>query len=299
MNLRQLEHLIALAELGSFTQAAERLHVTQSALSRSIQNLEHELGAPLFDRVGKRSELTPLGRVVLARARRVTLETTEIQRSAELLQQGEQGEIRVGLGSGPGALLLVPLLQYVAGLYPRIRITVERGSTEMQVDRLRAREVDALVVDVRRVIPSPDLVIERLLELRGGFVCRATHPLAHAQGLDIDAVLRYPVATTPLAPEVGAALVECYGAQAHPDRMAALRCENIDSLIATVEATDAVYFGVIGAAREGLRAGRLVELDMVRPLSLPARFGYVTLAGRTEAPVMQVLRRFVAERLKD
>ncbi len=299
MNLRQLEHLIALAELGSFTRAAERLHLTQSALSRSIQTLEEELGAPLFDRIGKRSELTPLGQAVLARARRIALETTEIQRSAELLGHGEEGEIRVGLGSGPGALLMVPLLKHVAGLYPRVRVSVERGSTEMQVQRLRAREVDALVVDVRRVAPAPDLVIEVLAEMRGGFVCRAGHPLAGRRALQIDAVLGYPVATTPLAGEVAGALVECYGPAAHPDRMAAIRCENIDSLIATIEDTDAVYFGVIGAASAGLRAGRLVELDMERPLPLHTRYGYVSLAGRTEAPVMQVLRRFVAERLKD
>ena len=110
MNLRQLAHLTALAEQGSFSRAAERLHLTQSALSRSLQTLEDELGARLIDRAGKRSTLTPLGEAVLARARRITLEAAEIQRSAELLRQGEAGTIRVGLGSGPGALLMTPLL---------------------------------------------------------------------------------------------------------------------------------------------------------------------------------------------
>ena len=65
MNLRHLEHWLALADTGSFSRAAEKLHITQSALSRSIQALEEDLGGPLVDRVGKKNELTPLGRSVL------------------------------------------------------------------------------------------------------------------------------------------------------------------------------------------------------------------------------------------
>ncbi|WP_153064333.1 LysR family transcriptional regulator, partial [Acidovorax sp. ST3] len=58
MNLSQLAHLVALLETGSFTRAAESLHLSQPAFSRSIQLLEAELGAPLVDRIGKRNEAT-------------------------------------------------------------------------------------------------------------------------------------------------------------------------------------------------------------------------------------------------
>ena len=60
MNLKHLAHWLALAETGSFSRAAEKLHITQSALSRSIHVLEEELGGPLVDRVGKKNEMTPL-----------------------------------------------------------------------------------------------------------------------------------------------------------------------------------------------------------------------------------------------
>ncbi|WP_281078529.1 LysR family transcriptional regulator, partial [Variovorax paradoxus] len=65
MNLQQLEHLLVLAETGSFSRASEKVHLTQPALSRSIQMLEQELGMPLIDRIGKRNELTPFGAMVL------------------------------------------------------------------------------------------------------------------------------------------------------------------------------------------------------------------------------------------
>ena len=80
MNLRHLEHWLALADTGSFSRAAEQLHLTQPALSRSIAALEQELGGRLFDRIGKRNELTPLGQAVLARARHVVLEAEELRR---------------------------------------------------------------------------------------------------------------------------------------------------------------------------------------------------------------------------
>ena len=71
------------------------------------------------------------------------------------------------------------------------------------------------------------------------------------------------------------------------------------SLLDAVRQTDAVFLGVVAAARAGIEAGELAELRMSPPLVAGARFAYVRLAGRTEAPVMQVLRRFVDERLRD
>lgn len=299
MNLRQMEHLLALADSGSFSRAAESSHLTQSALSRSIQSLEEELGGALFDRIGKRNALTPLGQLAVQRARRVVFETRELRRSAELLQHGEIGDMRVGLGSGPGALLMTPLLAHVARHHPGVRVSVSRGSTELQLLQLRAGDLDALVIDARRVEPAPDLLLEPLGELRAGFVCRAGHPLAGGAAVSFDSLLQFPIGCTPLSKEVARRLVEQYGPSADPVRMITLQCENITSLIDAAEETDALFLGIVAAARERIKAGRMVELAIEQPVRVGAMFAYVTLAGRTEAPVMGVLRRFVAERLRD
>lgn len=299
MNLKHLEHLLALAETGSFSRAAARLHLTQSALSRSIQALEEELGGRLLDRIGKRNELTPLGHTVVARARRITLEASELKRSAELLRQGDLGSIRVGLGAGPGALLMTPLLQHIARFCPGVKVSISRGSTELQLVQLRARQLDALVIDVRRIAPAPDLLIEPLGELRAGLICRAGHPLAGPTPVPFAQLLAYPIASTPLSDEVARILVDRYGPRADPAQMTTLECEDVASLIQTVAVTDAVFLGVLAAARPGIEDGTLVEVNVEPPLAAGARFAYVTLAGRTEAPVMGVLRRFVAERLRE
>lgn len=299
MNIRHLRHLLAIAETGSFSRAAERSFITQSALSRSIRALEDELGGALLDRIGKRNELTALGHDVVARARGIVLGAEELTRSAALFAGGGGGAIRVGLGSGPGAMLMTPLLCHVATEHPGVRVSIARGPAELQLVQLRSRELEALVIDARRIAPAPDLRIEALGEMRTGFVCRADHPLARRRRPTLDDVLAYPVATSPLSAEVARLLVEQYGPRADPAAMGTLRCEDINSLIDAVSRTRAVFLGIVAAAREGIASGALVEVPIHPRVRATARFAYVTLEGRTEAPVMGLFRAFVAERLRD
>jgi DNA-binding transcriptional LysR family regulator len=299
MNIKHLEHLLAVAETGSFSRAAERAFITQSALSRSVLSLEEELGGRLVDRIGKRNELTPLGQEVLARARHIVRDVRELRRSAELIQQGDGGTIRVGLGSGPGALLMTPLLCDSAKHHPGRRVSIARGPAELQLYQLRARTLEAMVVDARRIAPAPDLQIEPLGELRTGFVCRANHPLTKLRAVTLDELLVYPIASTPLSDEVARLLVEQYGPRANPAQMTALQCEDVGSLIDTVKRTQAVFLGIVAAARDAIKQRKLVELRMKQPLRATARFAYVTLIGRTEAPIMRQFRQFVALHLRN
>jgi DNA-binding transcriptional LysR family regulator len=298
MNIKHLEHLLALADTGSFSRAAEKLFITQSALSRSIQNLEEDLGGLLLDRIGKRNELTPLGLDVVSRARHIVRDAAELRHSAKLLQGEGSVSISVGLGSGPAALLMVPLL-CAAARQQGMRVSVTQGSVELQVLQLRSRQLDAMVVDMRRVIPAADLNIESLAELKAGFVARAHHPLASKKTLNLADVLRYPIASTPLSDEVARMMVDQYGLQANPSEMVKLRCDDVASLVGAVAQTDAIFLGVIAATRSGLADGSLVELHIKPKLSASARYAYVTLAGRTEAPAMAFFRTFVQNHLRD
>lgn len=301
MNLKHLAHWLALAETGSFSRAAEKLHITQSALSRSIQVLEEELGGPLVDRVGKKNELTPLGLSVLEKARRIVHEAEELKQGAALLQQGGLGSLRVGLGSGPGAMLMTPWLRYMAEHHPTVQVSVSRGPTELQLVQLRERQLDALVVDVRRVAAAPDLNITHVVEMQAGFVCRQGHPILkrHPGQVPFEALLNYPVASTPLSQEVARLLVDHYGPRANPAQLITLQCEEIASLIDVVCQTDAIYIGILGAARQGLTEGSLQALTMDPPFRGSARLALITLAGRTELPVMSVFRSFVKNVLAD
>lgn len=294
MTLVQLRHLIALAETGSFSRAAQAQFLTQPALSRSIRALEDELGMPLFDRVGRRIELTAFGRATLERARLLVSDADELQGSGRRSLDGGRGVLRIGMGSGPGAMLMTPLLMTIALDHPQVHVEIARGGTELLVQSLRARTLDALVVDARSLKPAPDLRTDLLVEMRGAFMVRRDHPLTKLRGGPTFAdVSRYPIASTPLSDEVARILIARYGPQAHPEHCVTLRCDEVASLVDVAEYSDAVLLAIRAAAPT------LEELTLRPALDATARLGLVTLARRSEAPLLPVVRALMAERLRD
>ena len=286
MNLSQLAHLVALLETGSFTRAAEALHLSQPAFSRSIQLLEGELGT-LVDRIGKRNEPTPLGRLVGQRARRVLAEVEEIRREAEMLAQGETGAIRLGLGAAPSALLSVPLMQHLLDHYPKLRVKLSRGPTESLLVSLRERVLDALIVHIRTLDNEEDLEVAPMPALASGFVCRPGHPLLDLRGATLADVLDYPVVSTGLSPEIRRRLA---GAAAPAGVELHMECEDISYLFDIVERSDAVFLGVLASARTLAESERLVRLPPPPDFDIQAHFAFVTLRGRSISPATRITR---------
>lgn len=284
MTLVQLRHFLELANTGSFSKSAVKLHVSQPALSRSIKTIEDEFGHQLFDRVGRKSELTAFGQYIYVQARELVDRANNLKQSGQQLLSGQTGKVRIGLGSGPGALLMTPLLAHMANEYPQGHLEISRGSTSLLVQALRDRHLDALVLDIRSLSPSSDLVVEALCEMPGAFMCRKGHPLSKARQVKLARVKEFPVASTPLSDEVARILVDRYGPDAHPDVLVNLRCEEISSLLDVVRSTDAIMVAVRSLAPE------LVVLKMSPELNATAKFGWVSLRSRSESPLCGYLR---------
>jgi DNA-binding transcriptional LysR family regulator len=284
MTLVQLRHFLELANTGSFSKSAVKLHVSQPALSRSIQTIEDEFGHKLFDRVGRQSELTAFGQYIYVQARELVDRANNLKQSGQQLLSGQTGKVRIGLGSGPGALLMTPLLAHMATEYPQGHLEISRGSTSLLVQALRDRHLDALVLDIRSLNPSSDLVVDALCEMPGAFMCRKGHPLSKARQVTIARVKAFPVASTPLSDEVARILVDRYGPDAHPDVLVNLRCEEISSLLDVVRSTDAIMVAVRSLAPD------LEVLKMSPKLNATAKFGWVSLRSRSESPLCGYLR---------
>ncbi len=222
------------------------------------------------------------------------LSADELRASARRAGAGEEGVLRIGLGSGPGAMLMTPLLLKMAQERPRVQLAVTRANTGLLVQALRDRALDALVVDARSLRPAPDLHAQMAHEMSGALMVRRGHPLARTRAaIGFDAVLRYPVAATPLSDDVARTLVERYGPRAHPDLCVTLRCDEIQSLVDVARHSDAVLLAIRAAAPD------LVELKMNPPLAATARFGLVTLRRRTAPPALDVVRALMDELLVD
>ncbi|MDM7949606.1 LysR family transcriptional regulator [Hydrogenophaga sp.] len=285
MTLVQLRHFVVLAELGTFVQASKALFLTQPALTRSIQGLEDELGSRLFDRLGRRIALTPFGHEVLQRARRLVADAEALKQTGRGLHAGLIGTLRIGLSSGPGALLSTRLMLYMAEHHPRLQLQISRGNTAVLIDALRDQRLDAAVVDVRSVLPSADLQIAQTFELEAGFLVRPDHPLVQrGRPVVIEDILAYSVASMPLSDEVARLLIDRYGPSANPDDMVTLRNDETLNMVEVARRSHAIVL-TPKATAEGL-----VALDMSPALDATARFGLVTLARRQEAPALRILR---------
>lgn len=295
MNLQQITHFLALAETGSFSRAAEQVHLTQPALSRSIAQLESELNGPLFERLGRSNHLTPVGQLVAARARRIQQELAELKRSSELVQSEAAGQVSLGLAPTPFELLGAPLMRHFAEHHPRLKLTLGAGSHARQIEGLRRRHLDALVIHERNVQDWAGLQAQHLPPLRIGLICRAGHPLAAARPLKARQLADYPLAASGagLSPEILREMKAYTGADFDLAQQLHFRADQVSALFDVVRFSDVVFFGVVEVWRRWLDRNELVELSLPRTLNLSSRFAFVTLEGAAWSPALQRVHAFI------
>jgi DNA-binding transcriptional LysR family regulator len=135
------------AELGSFSRAADQLFISQPAVSQSIRDLEQQIGMVLLDRSARPVALTAAGTVLFAYAQRIAAEERAAERALNQLRSLDQGSIAVGASSTIGIYLLPPLIARFHQRYPAVRLFLDIGNTQQIVQHLRAATLDVAFVE--------------------------------------------------------------------------------------------------------------------------------------------------------
>ena len=156
MEIRQLRAFVAIAETGTFTAGALRVHVTQAAISMQIRQLESEIGARVFVRAPRHVILTEAGEQLLRRARHILREHDAAVDEIAELAGAERGRLRIGSASAMVLTEQLPsILKELRKQHPAAEIAVTSGTSEVLVDQILAGEVDiafvSLPVDVRGI----------------------------------------------------------------------------------------------------------------------------------------------------
>jgi LysR family transcriptional regulator, hydrogen peroxide-inducible genes activator len=146
MELHQLRYFCAVAETGSFSRAAEQSHVAQPSLSQQILKLEDELGARLFDRLGRSVRLTEEGKAFLPRARAVLQELEAARGDVVESRESLSGMVRVGAIPTVAPYLLPPVLNVFSRRFPQAQLSVVEEITPTLLERLRASMIDVAVL---------------------------------------------------------------------------------------------------------------------------------------------------------
>lgn len=150
--IRQMRYFIAVVETGSFSEAAEACHISQSAISQQIKALEEELGAMLLERRGRRFEVTPAGQYFYRRAKRQVAEADSIVREVRRIGAGEHRQLRVGVLTGFSGRIVQGAVSDFAASHPNVRMSLTAGTHEEIFQRVSAGQLDLVINDQRRAL---------------------------------------------------------------------------------------------------------------------------------------------------
>lgn len=190
MDTQALQAFMAVAENQSFSTAAEKLFLTQPAVSKRIAQLEQQLGARLFDRVGRRVRLTEAGRALLPRARRVLLELEDMGRAISNLTGKVAGTLRIGTSHHIGLHRLPPVLRRFSRQYPEVKLDIHFIDSEEAWEAVLHGELEMGLVTLP---PQADPRLSSHIVWHDPlvFMCAPEHPLAGLGPLTLDTLTGY------------------------------------------------------------------------------------------------------------
>jgi len=259
MDIRKLRHIVALGQDRHYRIAADRLGLTQSALTRSIQAAEAELGVRLFDRGRDGVHPTRAGEALLADAAPLLRHMEILERNMALLSHHGSGEVRCGFGPLAAALMLEDMLSHVVQEHGALRVRTKLGDVAELLSLLHDGELDFAVLAHLLVEDRPDLSFRRIGQIRLGALVRRGHPLA-GRTVHEDEIAAFPI--------IG-------GTGASPVYAPTISCDNFEIAGQVTLASDAIWITAEALAYD--RYAMVHGLPVAQPLELVV----ASLARRT------------------
>lgn len=176
MDFHQLQGFVQVAQEGSFTRAAEKLYLTQPALSQQVKALEVELGVSLFERRNRQIYLTEVGHRVLQRAQEMLAMVEQIRQDVAAYQGVQTGRVQIGTSDTTCLYVLPSLIQSFRHQFPNIDIHLTNKPSVEVAALLREGLVDFGIVTMP--LKAPDLEMQRLAWREDVIICHPSHPLA-------------------------------------------------------------------------------------------------------------------------
>jgi DNA-binding transcriptional LysR family regulator len=298
LEVRQMRHVLALAEHGSFARAATVVGLSQSALSRSIQSVEREAGSQLFVRTANGVEPTDSGRVFIARIRQIVQLTEDLDRDLVGERGLQSGQLHVGAGPYPAQSMFTDALARFVADYPRVVVRVMMRDWDELLRRLRAREIEFFVAEYSTFGGETDVDIEPLDPHPTLTYARRGHPLAARAPVNFADGFAYPYASLTRIPPRGLEPIRAMQRRV-PDALAAQRVfpalefNALEAVKRIVLGSDALMVAPPSCVLAELESGRLVAIGSESFLTV--RYGIVRLKTQPLAAAAARFREYVLE----
>lgn len=286
VELKRWTHLVALAEERHFARAAERVHLSQPAFSRSIQLLESQVGMQLFARDSGTVRPTPAGLFLVDRARRLLFDARNLERDTEFYRDSRLGDAAFGAGPLPAATLMPQVLVELRKEYPGVNLRLEIGNWSLLCDRLLDEDLEFLVNDARDLKPDPRLEMTPLGRQQAKVFARAGHPLA-GKPCTLAQAWRYGIASPKWPQPLQDLVARLIGLPAGASPVPAIECDDFSLLRQLALATDTLIGASEATYRADIDSGVLVRLDVHDLPEVPSEMSIVQLANRTPSPMAE------------
>jgi len=189
---QNLKAFITVAELGSFSEAADQLYLTQSAISKRIALLEQQIGKRLFDRIARQVSLTEAGNELLPRARRILQEYENALQAINDLSGEASGTLRLAISHHLGLHRLPPILKQFAQQYPNVTLDIEFMDSEKAYEQVLHGDSEVAVITL--ALEAHHNINSKVIwndPLR--FICAQDHPLAQIKQPELKDLADYPI----------------------------------------------------------------------------------------------------------
>lgn len=302
MNTRQLQHFLALLDEGSLSAAAETVHLSQPALSRSIRALEDNLGVPLFDRNDRRLRPTPYARSYEERARRIVFDAREGARALALMRDGESGQMSFGMGSSLTPFLMAPMLLELMVQSPSLTLHSVTANSDRLLAALQEESIDFFVGDVRVANGAAGITVTPVYATPVSWFVRAGHPLASERRIEIDTLRAYPWIGIGYPEEsIMQRFAQLYDLPAPVREKFAVTVDDVNVSHLLVTGSDSILPATDLSMIELLRQGKVVRIEVSPEPDIKVMLGIMHHAERTLMPAAYrafeiIKRQFLAIR---
>ncbi len=302
MNIKQLNHIVTLSETLNFSKAAERVHLSQSALSKSISSFEEEIGILIFDRSKNTVAVTPTGQFVIEHARHLIGSLTSFNKNIEYLKTGNQGTVKVGAGPFPAKCFLHLAIRQFRERYPKVSIDIRIDNWRSLLGLLKDREIDYFIADIRSLEDDPELDIHPIGGLTLALFCDPAHPLVchdPERLIRPREILDYTFASVSLPSLVFSELKHSLGLNHNDTFSVDLKCDDMGLITRLVPQSDIIFLSSHLMMEEALREGAVVRLNIPMTRNRFGEWALVQIKGQTLVPAAENFAQMVTDIVRD
>lgn len=261
LEYRQLKHFLAIIRSGNFRKAANELHITPPALTKSIHQLEDRLGVELFDREYGSAKPTVFGRVLEEHARSLVASAEDIENHIAQIANLENGRLSVGGGIIASETKLRRAVINTSKNFPKLKFDIVVDNWSILEKKLVNGDIELYVGRLSNISEFDDIEIIELSHDPLFLICGADHPLLKIDQVTVDDIIQYPFISSFIPEYAQQKILECLG-EGYSAQVPHMSCNSFSFARSTIRESHYISIGTTGFFHDDLTSGGIVRVPI-------------------------------------